>query len=166
MLDFLPDLLTTVFAGGAAGIVGTLISTVTKFLDRRQRHRMEMERMQLDKELMMLEGEQAAQIARAQGEAGALIASYEEAGTRFSQPGEGWLMQIVDVVRGLTRPGLTGLLVAAEVWLAWLIWQQVGTLVLEAKGPDMLGKIVDSVIYLATMCVTWWFGGRQLDRKG
>lgn len=160
------DVLMAVFGGGAAGLIGTAISAVTKFLDRRQQHNMELERMKLDRELMLLEAEKAGQIARMQGEAGGLIASYEEAKTRFSQPGEGWLMQFVDFVRGVTRPFLTLLLIAAEVWLAWMIWDHAGDLVLEAKGPDMLGKIVDSVIYLATMCITWWFGGRQLDRKG
>lgn len=159
------DLLMAVFGGGAAGLLGTAISAVTKFLDRRQQHQMEMERMRLDKELIMLEAEKAGQLARMQGEAGALVASYEEASRRFSAPGEGILMQLVDCVRGLTRPLLTLLLIAAEIWLAWLIWDMAGTLVLEAKGPDLLGKIVDSVIYLTTMCITWWFGGRQLDRK-
>ncbi len=158
------DILGTVLGGGAAGLLGTAISAVTTFLNRRQNHRMEMERLKLDRELMLLEADKAATLARMQGEAGGLVASYEEASRRFSAPGEGILMQLVDFVRGLTRPGLTLLLIAAEIWLAWLIWDAFGNLVLEAKGPDLLGKIVDSVIYLGTMCVTWWFGGRQLDK--
>ena len=105
--------------GGATGLLGTAISGVIDFFQARQNHAQEMDLRRLDIDLAKAEAEGAERVAaieaegvRDQAEWEAMAASYREAGARWSRPGEGVLMQLVDFTRGMTRPELTFGLVA------------------------------------------------------
>lgn len=78
----------------------------------------------------------------------------------------GWFLHgalvLLDVIRGLVRPALT-------VYLCWVttsIWFEVRHL---ANAEDLsteqvvgvLTLVVDTILYLTTTCVTWWFGTRN-----
>ena len=101
----------------------------------------------------------AASGARDQAEWGAMAASYREAGSRWSRPGEGVLMQLVDFVRGMTRPvltwGLVGLVGAIYFMLA----------ASDKHAAALQPRIVETVLYLATASVLWWFGQRQIEKR-
>ena len=105
--------------------------------------------------LLKLEGD------KAQAELSALQASYVEATRRWSRPGDGMLMQFVDVVRGLTRPALTWGFVA----LTGAIYFTMGDTDAIHDGENVRVRIVETVLYLTTTCVLWWFGARQLAKK-
>lgn len=165
MLDTLFDIGTSILSGGATGLIGTAISRVMDYFGSKQEHRQEMDLRRLDVELARVEAAGAGQVAaieaeseRDQAEWRALGASYQEAARRWSRPGEGFLMTFVDVVRGMTRPVLTFGLVG----LAGTIYFTVGAVDLaeEALRP----RIVDTVLYLATASVLWWFGTRPRSK--
>ena len=160
------DLLLSVLTGGATGLLGTLITGALDFFQRRQDHAQEMELRRLDMELARIEGESAGHVAaiEAEGRAdeaawSALEKSYREASRRWSRPGEGWLMQLVDFVRGMTRPMLTwclvGLVAAIYFWLG----------ASDMEVIEIRPRIINTVLYLATAAVLWWFGARQLAKR-
>jgi hypothetical protein len=76
---------------------------------------------------------------------------------------------IVDFVRGMTRPGLTLYLCI----LTTLMYYQMESIVTASSTPaftsadavKIIVLIVDAVIYLTTVCVTWWFGSRSNIKK-
>ena len=153
-----------ILSGGVTGLLGTAITGVMSFLQERQRHAQEMDLRRLDIELAQTEAMAAERTAaieaeseREQAQAGMLTASYEEAARRWSRSGDGVLMQLVDVVRGLTRPALTwtlvGLVAAIYFWLGS-----------SADVDALRARIIDTVLYLATAAVLWWFGARQVSK--
>ncbi|HEX5077698.1 MAG TPA: hypothetical protein VFV80_01025, partial [Geminicoccaceae bacterium] len=80
----------------------------------------------------------------------------------------GLLLVLVDVVRGLVRPGLT-------IYLAWvateLYWQSVA--IVAKVDPNSQAalllqlhrQIVVTLLYLFTTCVLWWFGTRNKQKQ-
>ena len=166
MLETLFNLGASVLTGGATGLLGTALSAVVDFFQSRQRHAQELDLRRLDIELAQAEAEGAAAHAaieaRAQRERAeweALEASYREAGRRWSRPGEGRLMQFVDAVRGLTRPALTWSLFA----LVGAIYFLLGTADITTVG--LRPRIVETVLYLFTAAMLWWFGSRQIEKR-
>lgn len=153
------DLITGLLTGGATGLLGVAVSTVTDYMERRARHREAIESQRLDIELAQIEAASAEhratlalQTAEIEAEGRALDASYAEARARWSGPGEGGLIVAVDVVRGLTRPLITWLLIGLVAGIYW-------TALPEEEA--LRTRIVATVLYLATTCVVWWFGGRR-----
>lgn len=159
------DALTAILTGGATGLLGTALSFGVEFVKRRQAHAQEMELRRLDMELARIEAtgaERAATIAAEAAENaaawGALEASYGEARQRFSRRGDsGWLVA-VDVVRGLMRPALT----LGSLALVAAIYWSLG--VSDIEVLDIRPRVVDTVLYVATTCVLWWFGTRAPAR--
>ena len=166
MLETLFNLGASVLTGGATGLLGTAISAVVDFFQSRQRHSQELDLRRLDIELAKAEAEGAAahaaieaRSARERAEWEALEASYREASRRWSRPGEGRLMQFVDAVRGLTRPALT-----------WSLFGLVGAIYFLLGASDFAAlslrpRIVETVLYLFTAAMLWWFGARQIEKR-
>ena len=156
----------SVLTGGATGLLGTALSAVVDFFQSRQRHAQELDLRRLDIELAKAEAEGAAahaaieaQATRERAEWEAMEASYREAARRWSKPGEGWAMQLVDVVRGLTRPALT-----------WSLFALVGVIYFLLGASDLAAvslrpRIVETVLYLFTAAMLWWFGARQIEKR-
>lgn len=166
MLETLLNLGTSILTGGATGLLGTAVSGVIDFFQARQRHAQEMDLRRLDIELAQAEADSAERVAaieaestRDRAELEAMEASYREASSRMSRPGDGWAMQLVDVVRGLTRPTLTWGLVA----LVGVIYFTLGAGDLASEG--IKPRIVETILYLATAAVLWWFGQRQIEKR-
>ncbi len=166
MLETLFNLGVSVLTGGATGLLGTALSAVVDFFQSRQRHAQELDLRRLDIELAKAEAEGAAahaaieaQATREKAEWEAMEASYREAARRWSRPGEGWAMQLVDVVRGLTRPALT-----------WSLFGLVGAIYFLLGASDLAAvslrpRIVETVLYLFTAAILWWFGARQIEKR-
>jgi len=159
------DLLTSILTGGATGLLGTLVSFGTDYLQARQRHAQEMDLRRMDLDIVKAEGASAERVAAIEAESerdqaawSSLEASYREASRRWSRGDSKWLV-FVDVVRGLTRPGLTFLFVG----LVGVIYFTLGGSDMEIL--DIRPRIIDTVLYLATACVLWWFGARQIAKR-
>ena len=166
MLETLLNLGTSILTGGATGLLGTAVSGVIDFFQARQRHDQEMDLRRLDIELAKAEAEGAltraaveAEAERERAEWEALEASYRQAARRWSRPGEGWVMQLVDAVRGLTRPALTWSLFALVGAIYFLLGAS------EFTAEPLRPRIVETVLYLFTAAVLWWFGARQIEKR-
>ena len=156
------DSVLSLAAGGATGLVGTALSYATRHLGARQGHQQEVELRQLDLRIAETEAQTAERQAALEtdtrtqeAEWEAVHASYKEAARRWSRAGDSGWMVFVDVVRGLTRPALTWASVAGLGWIWWF-------LPVEAAVSE---RVVDTIIYLASTCVLWWFGARGIDKS-
>ena len=156
------DAILATLSGGATGLLGTALTAGVDHFQSKQRHQQELELRRLDIELANTEAASAerkvaieAEAERDKAEWDALKASYHEAKTRWSSGESGWIVA-VDVVRGLTRPALTWAFLALTAGIYFT---------LAANDAAMRGRIVETVLYLTTTCVLWWFGGRQLAKR-
>lgn len=160
------DLVMSVVSGGATGLLGTALSGVLGFFQSRSERGHEIEMRRLDIDLAKAEAASAERVAAVEAESAseqaewsALEASYREASSRMSGVHERGALKVVDVVRGLIRPLLTVALVAAVI----VIFFYVG--VPELDAATMGERIIETVLYLATAAVLWWFGQRQIEKR-
>lgn len=166
MFETLFNLGVSILTGGATGLLGTALSAVVDHFQARGEHKRELELRRLDIELAKTEAGSAertaaieAESASDQAEWRAMAESYREAGRRWSRPGDGVLVQLVDLVRGLTRPVLTWCLLG----LTGAIYFLLGAT--DAHAALLRPRIVETVLYLATAAVLWWFGSRQIEKR-
>ncbi len=165
MFETLLETGAAILSGGATGLLGTAITGVMAFFQERQRHAQEMELRRLDIDLAKVEAEGAAAFAAIEAESErdaaaseAFQASYDEAARRWSRTGDGWLMQMVDAIRGLTRPALTWALVGLVAAIYFYLGAE------DYQAAEIRPRIIDTVLYLATSAVLWWFGARQVAK--
>ncbi|GAB6178067.1 hypothetical protein JCM16814_29580 [Desulfobaculum senezii] len=178
MLEFL----LSIVSGGATGILGSLFKGIGDYMKRKQEMKHEREMRKFDMEMMDKEWEYRDRAATREGEvrlqesADALkAASYANDQATYSRGLDiklkfsRFLLVLVDVVRGLTRPVLTG-------YMLWLIWdtRRAVDSALVAAGADMLDvatamdlqkRIICTILYLGSMTVAWWFGDRGRKAK-
>ena len=155
------DSILAVMSGGVSGLLGTVVSAGTEYFQARQRHAHEIELRRVEMQMMATEAASAERLAAFERESevmraehAALTASFRAATTRMSSGDSRWLVA-VDVVRGLTRPLLTWGFVALSGTIYFTLSPVAGT--------D--GRIIDTVLYLTTTWVLWWFGARHVGRK-
>ncbi len=78
---------------------------------------------------------------------------------------QGWLLVILDFVRGVTRPGLTLYLCALTTLVYWEARRLMGPGMTPEMAIGVLGQIISTILFLSTTCVTWWFGTRNKSRS-
>lgn len=161
------DLLMGVLSGGVTGLIGTVISGGMKFFENKQKHSYELAIMEVEIKQMRVEAEIAKDIAELDMESkdrtaawAALESSYKESTSRMSTGESQWLV-LVDVVRGLMRPVITlGLLILMAVIYFTVAQEMAGP-----NGIPVQVTIIQTVLYVGTTAVLWWFGTRHLARK-
>ena len=171
------DSILSVASGGLTGLVGTVVSNVytykSKQLDielEKTKFSNELEQRKLDAVIMEKEYAAKTQIAEIsanaetnKADAAALTASYNEP-TRYSNPTllsttQEWVMIGLDALKAIIRPGLTIYLCV----LTSLIYSQTRGLLTTAENDSvaLLTKLVDTILYLTTTCILWYFGSRN-----
>jgi len=73
------------------------------------------------------------------------------------------MMTLVDSARGLIRPVLTlYLVILATVMYNWAteFAARDGAVMTAADAAELVKTIVNTLLYLVTTCVVWWFGIR------
>ncbi len=157
------DLLLGVVSGGATGLIGSVLAGATKFFTDRQNQAHELAVMDVELQHMDREAEIAKQIKELEMEGvesaaswRGLEASYEESGKRWSTTESGWIV-MVDVVRGLMRPGLTLGLVVLTTAIYFTLTDD--------DGVELRARIIATVLYLTSLALSWWFADRQITKK-
>ena len=152
------EFLTSILAGGATGLIGTIVSAIVGYMERRQRHKHEMELRQLDIEIVKMESISAEKVAAIKAEpqepAPEPSAPYQSPGSRWSEGNSKWLLA-VDVVRGLLRPVAT---IGALGGVGWIYYNFAPVVPSEEMGL----RVVDTILYIATTTTLWWFGTRPM----
>lgn len=183
-MDILATLLGSVFSGGATGLIGVIAQRYAdhqnKKLDmavEKQRGEQELAKRQLDIQITQAEYAGKLKVAETEGATAKDVAESAAFGaSMFKEPeryatgelstGQRWLMVLTDTFRGIVRPALTLYL----CFLMTYVWYQVRA-VLGAEDLDMAtalaawSKVVDTILYLATTCILWWFGTRNHSKQ-
>lgn len=172
-------MLSSLLSGGLTGVIGSIVTNVSDYFEKRAKRKHQLEMRKLDLEEM--DREYSFQKSMAAQEQEFKLdersydlqeKSYEHDAAAYSkgmQIEKWWLkamMVFVDLVRGLVRPALT-------LFLIWLVWDTRAEVkaIMDAAGiqgngisPEKAvatyGLIVDMILYMASMTVCWWFGTR------
>lgn len=179
LLDTIGSIAGNVLSGGVTGVLGVAVQRVADYKNKQLD--LELNKQKLDNDLAMKEAdyrimtqEWAARSKIAETEAvqkteasadQAFSASFNEpqrysASATALTPGQAWLLVLLDFIRGIVRPGLTLYLSLVATLLYWQTRQLVPT-VDPHEATQLMATIVDSLLYLTTTCVTWWFGTRN-----
>ena len=160
------DMVLSVLTGGATGLIGTAISGILGLFQSRADYRHEVDLRRLDIELAKAEAGAAEKVAAVEAEGArdvaeweAMTASYREASTSLSGSDDGFMLRFAEFVRRMTRPGLTWVLVAIIAVIFFTI---------EAMAPgveDIRPRIVNTILYVGSAAVLWWFGQRQIEKR-
>lgn len=188
MIELFSVIFTSVLGGGATGLLGVIMQ---RYFDHKKHQQdIELVRVQLEgaRETRKLELEAQERMASVEADAAVAqaridlmvrTAEAQEASLRASYEIEGRLLTpasavekhpriaavlaVVDVVRGLMRPGITayslGLLTAVFLWVRSM-YVQMGLKLSPDQIMALTNQCVGTVVYLATTCVVWWFGVR------
>ena len=147
--------ISSVLTGGATGLIGSLLSKGIGIFEAGQKRKdkaleYEQELKLLDRQAVLktAESENELAITAAQTSAELRTASYaHDAG--MGKPHR-W---VVDVLR-LVRPVLTGFLLIL-----------VGGIYFTTNDFAMKAGVIDSILFMTSSAVTWWFGDRSLQSK-
>jgi len=149
------DFILTALSGGATGIFGSVLGKVFGFIDgwqeekkAKNEHGRTMEMTRLQTELRSQELESELGIVEAQAAGDARTASYQHdisAGVSYK-----WVAAILRLVRPLLTFALIGIMTFIYIRVSDLAQQEA---------------IIQSVIYMSSTGVLWWFGDRAMRPK-
>lgn len=191
MLDAILGVATSGTSGIIGGLFGGALSWAKGWQDNR--HEVKLIELQLqekardrehDLAVMDREAESAASLAQIRSEGEQSLAEMnamsdaikaEMAGATWSKDTigtlsgvwaslAGFLLTLVDVVRGLIRPLLTLYLVGLVTAIFLRVWSQSTGFDAE-QNFTLIIRIVDMVLFLTCTAVGFWFGSRGLSRK-
>ena len=170
----LKDLLLTIFSGGMTGLFGSVITGILTFLREREKYkyqinieeyklkRIEKEYL-LKKEIASIDAEKEMELAAQES----FKKSIEADKASYTDSKSSILLVIVDFLRGIIRPSIT----IYSIILVTLIWFQFSKLnsffdtLTNQQIYEMMYIILITILYLAVVCVTWWFGDRSFIKK-
>lgn len=144
------------------GVVGSLATGVLTFFQRKQDHAFALAEGRLKMEAMVLQGNiDAAKLAgilasERERNAGEAFTASQQSQSRSYRGGK-----IAAFLGETTRPLLTWFYQIAMVVIAAMI---INGWAIEAVDNPVLQYIIISTVNTATMCVSWWFGQRQIDK--
>ena len=149
------DMIASVLTGGATGIVGSLIGTVGRYFENRQKIKQmslefdqeyKLQELQISSRKEELESEEA--IARMETNAAMKTASYAHDASYGPAS-----VTIASILR-FVRPVLTFVLLAFVVYIFW-----------QANGDAALVyDLSNQIMFLTTTAVAWWFGDRSFRK--
>ena len=69
---------------------------------------------------------------------------------------------LLDFARGIVRPALTIYLCALTTYIWWQVRQLIDKEDLDpAEVLEVWKMVVNTILYLTTTCILWWFGTRN-----
>lgn len=179
------DILASVLSGGATGLIGAGMQMFASWAKGKQEIELQKLKNENNLALLKLQGELAdkewahrTEIAAIQERGAenksaneAFAASFNLEPKSYSEKikptwGQAWVLVLLDGIRGIVRPGLTIYLCV----LTTLIYFQSRDLLnrenLSAiQALDITNQVINTVLYLCTTVVLWWFGSRNQGAK-
>lgn len=173
----------SILSGGVTGLIGTAVGSYYTYKDKQLD--IELEKTKLANELELKKADaaimaqewaaktQVAQIetkgAVSAEEAKAFTVSLTSEPQRYATGpltvAQNWFMVLLDLFRGVIRPSMTVYLIV----LTTCIYAQARALIGEGMSAEqavgLVGKIVDTVLYLTSTAILWYFGSRIHDKK-
>jgi hypothetical protein len=182
----LAKVLGSIFSGGVTGLLGVVFQRSFDFLKVKQEiqvltlnHAHEINMRRVDAEIMEKEWAARAQVASIEAAGKAEVAAENSFAASFAmEPKQysekvkpnafsGFVLVLLDFVRGIVRPGLTVYLCAITTMVyleAKALIGVHGAFMLPEQAIDIHQTIVSTILYLTTTCVLWWFGTRNRQK--
>lgn len=175
--------IASVLSGGVTGLIGTVTQKIfdykSKQLDiqlQKDKFANDVEMKKAEAAIMAQEWAARTQVAKIETEGASDVqdskgfaASFSTEPQRYSQGSlsekQNWLMVFLDFMRGIIRPGLTLYLCAIATMLYINARKMVPNMVPVDETLAMVRQITDTLLYLFTTCVCWWFGSRGDGKK-
>ena len=165
------------------GLLGTAAAGVSKYLEGKQQ--LELKKLDNAHEAKMYAYEQAALKMKLQSDqllmdknleletrvidAKAMMESMQSDTARYATVDvshASQLLIVVDAIRGLTRPIITGLLSACSVFLAVYIVVNFGDQFTRSEANGYFRLLIENLVTLAGISVGWYFGARPHNSGG
>jgi hypothetical protein len=179
MLDLLGTVFASILSGGATGIVGVIAQRVADYKNRqldiqaqqsKQAHEVAMRRA--DAEIMAQEWAARTKVAEVEVAGRSDVADSQAFAASFNEParysegvkpsrGQGWVLVLLDALRGAVRPVLTVYLCVLTTLVYMQAREMVGNGLTAAEAMALVKMVVGTILYLTTTCVLWWFGTRN-----
>jgi len=175
MLELITGGLSSLLAGGATGLLGSLISRFSDYKLEKLRFENKRKLMEQENEQIRMEAEFAYKVTDREasrleniagddlqkGSYGADVAKYLPAATgKYAR----FFMGTVDFIRGLIRPAVTIFLLIVTYKIAAqlhaIIIQIDGQLVSVEQAYELWVQVINQILYLTSAAVLWWFGSR------
>lgn len=191
MLSTILGFFGSAVGGSLVGLIGTAIKGFQEYKDRQAQRLHDIEMRRLDQADMRLEADLAIRQTEAQFAGQATLKNIEAAiaqdvstarlhGKAYDNdkatysPGAiaklsgflgnlmSGLLVLVDVTRGMMRPGITIYLLVVESIVCYYLYQLVlqFNLLPPEQALPLFITVVDSIVFLTATAVTWWFGSR------
>lgn len=184
-MDFL-GLITSAFGGGLTGLIGGAVQKVFEFKTKKleieankEKYAHEVNMKKADAEIMAQEW--AARTKVADIEATSRIEVADSAAFAESLKTEDknyldyldklnttqdWFFVILEFVRGAIRPFLTVYLCGITTLIYLKATKLMNAdIILPGMAYDLLTNIINTVLYVTTTCVLWWFGTRNSEKR-
>lgn len=181
MFELLGTALSAILGGGATGLFGV---SVQRYFDlqkykldialEQQKFSHELALRKVDAEIMAQEWAARTQVASVEAEGRSDVADSQAFAASFTEPmryaegikatrAQGWLLVLLDFFRGIVRPGLTIYLcvLTTLIYLHCRELLAVPDLLAPTEAIDLLRLVINTVLYLTTTAVLWWFGTRN-----
>lgn len=148
-------ILGSILSGGATGLLGTAIQRYADHKNKKldYEHQLAMEQIKI----AIADKEWAGKVEVADSEAFKVSLTSEP-----KLYGIMWL----DVVRGLVRPVLTIYLCALTTFIYFKAQNVLNVEYLTVQNAyDLVIQIINTILYLTTTCVLFWFGTRNRGKQ-
>ena len=177
-------ILGSIFSGGITGLLGVAFQRFFDFLKIKQEiamrkldHEHEVNMRRIDGELMAQEWAARTQVATIEATSKETVAAETSCAASFGMepkqysaranigPVTGFLLVLLDFLRGVVRPGLTVYLCAITT-LIYIEARAImaGVSFVTADAILVHDRIISTILYLTTTCGLWWFGTRNSQK--
>lgn len=180
MLEFLGTALSSIVGGGLTGILGVVAQRVADYKNKQldlqlsqQKFNHELAMKQADAAIMREEFASRTQVANIEADSRVNVADSQAFAASFNEPqkysegvkpsaGQGWMLVILDFIRGIVRPGLTLYLCALTTLIYVHAREQLkASPITPEHAHELVKLIIGTILYLFTSCLLWWFGSRN-----
>ena len=192
ILGVVGDIATNIFSGGLTGLAGVGLSMFKDIAMKKlslQELKMKFDNAvqlrEIDNKMMQWEWENRLKVAQVEAERElsveeqrAFAKSFESDNIQYSAKvkptgAQAWLLIFIDLVRAIIRPGMAIGLFVLTCLLYKEMYEIAGgwTSLTQDQAFDLVMRIVNTILYLFTTCVTWYYGVRNsqqapgLDRR-
>lgn len=177
VLNFIGGLFSSILSGGATGLIGVALQ---RFFDERnkrldlelsaQKFEHDIALREVDAKIQAEEWASRTQVAQIEATGKENVADSQAFAGSYNEPqryatgattvGQTWALVLLDCARGIVRPALT-MYLSLITTLMYLHVSQLAPSITTADAVPLLHMIIETVLYLTTTCVMWWFGTRN-----
>lgn len=163
MLDGIVGTIGSIVGGGVTGLIGTGITALTEYKGKQNE-------FQHQQRVMELGIANKQKVAGIQADSETFTESLRADKAQYATGAEAansTSFVLVDLFRGLVRPTLTVYVMVVVTLIYMNLMALVGGLqaIPMTEALAMLKGVIDSLLYITTTIVLWWFGSRNKTGK-